>query len=211
MMKLFFPILLLIAVGCNNADKKDNKSTVDTSTVNKKPVPAKKSEKAEKQERPPIINMTDTLSIKHLVLCLKDSAANKERLTQKLGAIYGMKLQAIIKKSKLKVTGAPMAWYSTQKPPYFFEAGIPVDKKPLKLIGGSFLKNIGTDSVILAHFYGPYELTGQAYEVLSDWIKDHQKEAIGKPYEIYVDDPIEKNGKLKDPYKVQTDIVFPWR
>ena len=26
-----------------------------------------------------------------------------------------------------------------------------------------------------------------------------------------VDDPVDKDGKMKDPYKVQTDVVLPWR
>ena len=104
-----------------------------------------------------------------------------------------------------------MAWYKSQKAPFFFEAGIPVDKKPAKLPAGVTLKQIGVDSVIVAHFYGPYDLTGQAYTVLQDWIKDHKKKAIHPPYEIYVEDPMDKNGKLKDPYKVQTDIVFTWK
>ncbi len=30
------------------------------------------------------------------------------------------------------------------------------------------------------------------------------------PYEIYVGDPIDANGKPIDPYSVRTDIVFPW-
>jgi len=88
---------------------------------------------------------------------------------------------------------------------------LPVDKKPSKLPPGVIIKQIGTDSVVVAHFYGPYSLTAKAYPVLQDWLKDHKKKAIQPPYEIYVDDPMDKNGKLKDPYKVQTDIVFTWR
>lgn len=159
----------------------------------------------------PVINMTDTVSIKHLVLCMRDSAANSGRIAKKLGEIYSVKLAAVIKRNGLKITGSPIAWYRNQKAPYFFEAGIPIDRKPSKFAAGVFIKYIGSDSTVVAHFYGPYNLTNQAYPVLQEWIKDHKKKIIHPPYEVYIDDPTDKDGKLKDPYKVQTDIVFTWK
>ena len=104
-----------------------------------------------------------------------------------------------------------MAWFIGKKAPYFFEAGIPIDKKPAKLPKGMFIKEIGIDSIIVAHFYGPDELLPTAYEALTDWMKDRKKRMKGSPYEIYVDDPFETDGKPKDPYKVKTDIVFAWK
>lgn len=142
---------------------------------------------------------------------MKDSAASAERIGVKLAAILGFKLAAVIKKNGLKTNGKPMAWCNNTKAPYFFEAGLPVDKKPTKQPSNVFTREIGVDSVVVAHFYGPYELLPQAYEALSDWMKSHKKTMKGKPYEIYVDDPVDKDGKPKDPYKVQTDVVFPWK
>ena len=201
-------VLLFFFVGCNNAN---NKNT----TLEKKNDPvvkiAIKTDQPTITKKAPVINIMDTLSVKQLVLCIKDSAANSQRIAKKLAIIYGVKLASIIKKNKLKVTGAPIAWYKNQKAPFFFEAGIPVDRKPSKLPAGVTLKQIGTDSVVIAHFYGPYDLTGQAYTALQDWIKDRKKKSIKPPYEVYVDDPLDKDGKLKDPYKVQTDIVFTWK
>ena len=86
-----------------------------------------------------------------------------------------------------------------------------MDKKPGKLPPGVSVKEIGVDSIVVAHFYGPYDLLPQAYDALKDWMKDHKKKAKGAPYEIYVGDPMDEKGKPKDPYKVQTDIVFPWK
>jgi hypothetical protein len=162
-------------------------------------------------KRGPVINIGDTLSIKRMVLTIKDSAATMERVGVKLNDLYGVKLAAIIKKNNLKVTGSPVAWYKGMKAPYFFEAGIPVDKKPAKLPPYAHLKEIGVDSIVVAHFYGPYELIPQAYDALKDWLKDHKKIIKGAPYEVYVDSPIDAEGKPKDPYKVQTDIVFAWK
>ncbi len=207
--KLFFASLLLITVNaCNNSNDKKTTTDIKKDTVEKK---AAIPEKRITPPKAPVINITDTVSIKQLVLCMKDSAANSERIGIKLAAIYGVKLGAVIKKNKLKVTGAPIAWYKSEKAPFFFEAGLPVNKKPAKLPKGVSLKQIGTDSVVVAHFYGPYELTPQGYTALQDWIKDHKKKIILPPYEVYVGDPMDKDGKLIDPYKVQTDIIFTWK
>jgi effector-binding domain-containing protein len=115
----------------------------------------------------------------------------------------------VVKQNKLKVTGAPMAWYRTQKPPFFFEAGVPVDKKPAKLPKNILFRTIGGDSAIIAHFYGPYEQMSVAYETLNDWMKDRKKKLRSPAYEVYIGDPIDKEGNPIDPFKVQTDIVFP--
>ncbi len=201
----FYMTMLLLVTGCNNntPEKKTTEPPVKESPKEKEPVVETK--------RGPVINISDTLSIKRTVLTMKDSAATMERISMKLGEIYGTKLSAVIKKNNLKTTGAPMAWYKGTKAPYFFEAGIPIDKKPAKIPKGVTVKQIGIDSIVVAHFYGPYDLLPQAYEALGDWLKDHKKKANGAPYEIYVDDPIDSTGKPKDPYKVRTDIVFPWK
>ena len=162
-------------------------------------------------KRPPIINITDTVSVKRTVLCIKDSAATFERISLKLGEIYGFKLGAIIKKTKMKVAGPPMAWYITQKAPYYFEAGIPVEKKLGKLPSNIIIKEIGVDSVTVAHFYGPYDLLPEAYDALKDIMKSRKKKAKQKIYELYIGDPMDKDGKMIDPYKVQTDVVFTWQ
>jgi effector-binding domain-containing protein len=136
---------------------------------------------------------------------MKDSAAVMERIGIKLGAIYGGKLAKCIKDNKLTVVGAPMAWYKSQKAPYFFEAGMPVDKLPAKLPPGVYIKELPAGTVMVARYFGPYEMMGMAYEAAADRMKSGNAKAGGEPYEIYIGDPLIK----KDPYKVQTDVVFP--
>jgi effector-binding domain-containing protein len=200
--------LIFLSACSNNAGEKN--ISPDATTVKKdSPTVEKKVETPTK--RPPIINITDTVSVKRTVLCIKDSAATFERISLKLGEIYGFKLAAIIKKTKMKPNGQPMAWYNTQKAPYYFEAGIPVEKKLGKLPSNVIVKEIGVDSVTVAHFYGPYDLLPEAYTALKDIMKDRKKKTKEKPYEIYVGDPLDKDGKMKDPYKVQTDVIFPWK
>ncbi|MEO5893811.1 MAG: GyrI-like domain-containing protein [Ferruginibacter sp.] len=200
-----FIITLLFAVACND-NQPEKKITGETKKDTAKPATPEVETK-----KGPVINIGDTLSIKRLVLVMKDSASTIERVSLKLGEIYGPKLGAVMKKNNLKMTGAPMAWYKGQKAPYFFEAGIPIDKKPAKLPAGVYVKQIGLDSIVVAHFYGPYDLLPQAYEALGDWLKDHKKKSKGDPYEIYIGDAFDSTGKAKDPYKVQTDVVWPWK
>lgn len=204
-------LAIVLLYACNNQTQTDKDPTIVKSTDSPDVRKKKPTEAALPTNRPPIINITDTLSVKRLVLCMKDSAATYDRISLKLGQIYSVKLATVIKKNNLKVTGQPMAWFKARKAPYFFEAGIPVDKRPRKLPANAFIKEIGVDSVIVAHFYGGYDLLPQAYEALTDIIKDRKRTLKGKPYEIYIDDSMDKDGKLKDPYKVQTDVVFPWR
>lgn len=207
MKALFNPILILAItlLACNG--KSDSPAATDT-TKTKKPV-SKTTTPPAPEKKPPILNITDTVSVRRIVLCMRDSAANDERLKAKLATIYSSRLAEVFKKEKLKITGSPMAWFRNKKAPYFFEAGIPVNKKPAKLPKGAFVKEIYADSIVLAHFYGPYDLIPQGYAALKDWMKETKRSMKGIPYEIYVTDPIDKKGKPVDPYKVQTDIVFP--
>lgn len=193
-----------ILLACNDGTKtpepakKDssNKPAADTATVRKPATDAQK---------PPIINIIDTVTVAKTVLCMKDSAANTERVGMKLAVIYGEKLGKCLADNKMTMAGPPMAWYKTQKPPFFFEAGVPVSKKPSKLPAGVFVKEIPAGSVVIARFFGPYDKLGMAYETVAERLKANKTATTAPPYEIYVGDP----GIQKDPYKVQTDVVFP--
>ncbi len=205
--KFIFLLLAVAMLGACKQKKTEAVKSLEPSIVVRKDTANLKKEV--QPSRPPIINIEDTIAPKYLVLYIKDTASSSERISQKLAKIFGEKLPEFINKNKLKITGPPIAWYKTSKVPFFFEAGLPVDKRPAKLPKGILVKNIGGDSAVIAHFYGPYSTTFMGYEALADWLKDHKKKTSGLPYELYVTDPMGKDGKLIDPYKVQTDIVFP--
>ena len=206
---LIILLLPLSFFACKSNDKKKSAFTGTVKTVKPKIEPVEPASNAA-VTKAPIINITDTIAAKKIVLYVKDSAATSERISQKLAQIYGLKLGEVIKMNKIKVTGAPIAWYKSQKAPYFFEAGFPIDKKPAKLPKNFFVKNIGGDSAVVAHFFGPYNITSMAYEALDDWLKSRKKKKLGAAYEIYVGDPFDKEGKPLDPYRVQTDIIQPY-
>jgi effector-binding domain-containing protein len=192
------------------SDKDKNVKDTPPPVIFRKDTATHKKTDVEVVKTAPIINISDTVSLKANIIYIKDSASTSIRLSQKLAQIYGTKLSGVIRQNKLKVTGPPMAWYRTQKAPFFFEAGLPVDKKPAKLPKNVLTRTIsGGDSVLIAHFYGPYDQTSVAYEALNDWLKDRKKKLRAPSYEVYVTDPIDKAGKPVDPYRVQTDIVFP--
>lgn len=161
-------------------------------------------------ENAPIINIADTVALGFNIISIKDSASNGKRLSTKLDIIYKERLEEIIKKNKLNKTGAPIAWYKKLKAPFYFEAGIPVDKKPGKLPKGIVFKKISKTRVIVAHYFGPYTETNLAYQALKDWLKDEHKTQSGEAYEVYVGEALDEDGKPVDPYKVQTDIVIPY-
>lgn len=168
-----------------------------------------KKETKTDSKRPPIINIVDTVSLKMTVIYIGDSAATFDRIGLKLSKIYGTRLPEYIKKNNLKTAGAPMAWYKKQKAPFIFEAGIPVNKAGSKPVKGVQVRQMTGGKALIVHFFGPFELLPQGYDAVKEWMKENKKAAAGPSYEIYITDPIDKNGKAVDPYKIQTDIVFP--
>ncbi len=125
--------------------------------------------------------------------------------------IYKQVLPAIMLEQKLEVAGPRMAWYKSSSPPFFFEAGIPVNRKPGKLPKNVYLKTITADSAVVVHFYGPYTLTFQAYEAVKEWMISYKKKSAGIPYEEYLGEMYDSTGNPNDPYRVRTDIIFPRR
>jgi effector-binding domain-containing protein len=198
-----FLTLLILAISCSG--NKEKAAPVMATVDNKKvevlpPAPQKGA----------IINMEDTIEVKKTVLCLKDSSKTREGMYAKLTAIYNKKIPDAIKANKLKITGAPMAWHTMQKTAFFFEAGIPVDKAPSKMGKGMYMKTTGTDSVYVAHFFGPNDLTKGAYEAIKEKAKDNHK-TTSAAYEIYVGNPFVVTTEPLDLYKLQTDIVVPYK
>lgn len=205
-MKYFILFIGLIAMGMSSCKDKNEKVRVTPiTTKTNTPIPKLLPNKA------PIINIIDTVEIKRMVLCIKDSAATNEILNGKLAAIFNKKLPDAIMLGKLKIMGEPIVWYKSKKAPYFFQAGIPVDKAPLQLSKEMFITKTGGDSAFVAHFFGPNELTGVGYDALNEMMKEKNKKKTTASYEVYTDNKFLELNKKKDPYKLQTDIVMPYK
>jgi effector-binding domain-containing protein len=195
--------LLVLTASCNSSKEKTAPTiaTVDNKKIEVLPTNPQKGA---------VINMQDTVEIKRMVLCLKDSSKTREGMYAKLADIYNKKLPDAIKANKLIITGAPMAWHTMQKAAYFFEAGIPVNKAPAKPGKGMYMKNTGNDSVYIAHFFGPNDLTIGAYDAIKEKAKENHK-VTSAAYEVYIDNPFVITTEPLDLYKLQTDIVWPFR
>lgn len=155
--------------------------------------------------RPPVIKM-DTAHISAMtVLYISDSARDGAEIARKLAVIYGQEIGAVITQNHLKMTGAPMAWYSGDQFPLLFEAGVPVDKAPAVTGGRVKMKKIPAGPALVAHFWGPYSLDPMGYKALADSLQKSGRKPAGLPYEVYMGDP----GVEHDPYKILTDIVQP--
>ena len=209
-MKFYPSLILMILFSLVLVACKDNKEKPPP------PPPLVKKEtvissKTEIPQKGPIVNIIDTVEVKRIVFCVKDSSATSAGMSAKLSIIYNKKIPYAIATAKLKITGKPIAWYKSQKAPFFFEVGIPVDKAPVKLPKGFFIKMTGGDSALVAHFFGPNVMSNVGYDALVEMLKERNRTKAAGAYEIYIYNPFEvKKGKL-DPYKQQTDIVLPYK
>jgi effector-binding domain-containing protein len=197
--------LILCLLGCSD-HKEEQPLEQEIPVIN-----YKTAKDSAKQEQAPIINIIDTATPEWKVVYMKDSSSSSDGIALKLAAIYHRKLPEFIRKNKLEISGPFIAWYTQDKKGsgFFFEAGIPVNKKPLKSSKKILFRQIGRhgDSALIAHYYGPYELTYYAYDALKERMNDLKKTPKGKIFEVYIDNPIDEKGNRIDPYKVRTDIV----
>lgn len=197
--------ILSTFLSCTGNKESEKTNTKNTDTI--APIVEVETPKV----KAPIINIQDSLEVKQDVLCIKDSSNTIEGMYQKLSNIYNIKLQEIIKASKVQVMGSPMAWQTVEKNAYFFEAGIPVDRAPSKMGKGMYMKSTGDDSAAVAHFWGPQNISKSAYDALDEKLTDMHKTKSAAVYEIYKGDYFPTNNTAVDFYKLQIDIVMPYK
>ncbi|MEQ1554668.1 MAG: hypothetical protein ABL929_10840 [Ferruginibacter sp.] len=205
--KLFYITILTTTILLQNCANKNEKKLEKIDTT----IAQKETETIAKPQKAVVINLADTIENKWTVLCFKDSSKTEEGMVAKLTAIYNTKLPEAIKANKLKIMGSPMAWHTMQKTAYFFEAGIPVDKAPTKITKGIYTKNTGTDSAYVAHFFGPTNLTKGAYQALQEKLTENHKIKSNNIYEVYIGNPFQNTTEALDAYKLQTDIILPFK
>ncbi len=207
-MRLYLALLLLLVFSaCNNAD--DRKKAEGDAAAPRPVVAVVPNNKT--PPRAPIINITDTTRPKQIFIYVKDTAATQAELNTKLANSFSERLAAFFDKQNFKFVSHRVAMYMSRNSPYIFEAGYFVDKAPAKLPKNIFSKILPAGKVVLAHFSGPYELSSSVYTAADEYFADRKLKPSAEPYEMYVDDPLDENGKPKDPYKVGTDIILPYK
>jgi effector-binding domain-containing protein len=150
--------------------------------------------------RKPTVGLEETTVDSMIILVIKDTATSMEDISRVIGAGYG-ELFTFINQTGL-IPGKVMAFYYTYQPPFKMDIAVEVNKIPAQTTGRIKLNKIFGGKAIVARYRGPYEKVEIAYTAIADWLKQHQQEAKGLPFEVYLNDP----ATVKDPYELRTDV-----
>jgi effector-binding domain-containing protein len=138
-----------------------------------------------------------------LVTNFKCSAAPGE-ISKNFGEAYGH-INEYISKNGLKGTGQPFSVtnaYANGKAD--MDAGMPVDKMG-KSNGNIKAVDMKPGNALKVSYMGPYNGIKSGYMALASYSAEHHKEATGKPWEVYITDPMTE----KDSTKWLTEIYMP--
>lgn len=105
-----------------------------------------------------------------------------------------------------EMTGPPFTRYHSgfDRDALDIEAGIPV-KRRIELEGDATMSELPGGRVATTWHIGPYGELPKTYALLEAWMKEHELESAGGPWEIYWTDP----GLEPDPLKWRTQILWP--
>ena len=134
------------------------------------------------------------------VLMISDTAVTAADISQVFERDYAELFAVIVKHTLLP--DKVMAFHHSYKPPFFIDVAVQVNRVPDQLTGRIKTKYLNGGNAVIARYQGPYEQIGMAYLVLANWLKEHNKEAEGAPFEVYLNSPSE----VADPFKLRTDV-----
>jgi effector-binding domain-containing protein len=140
------------------------------------------------------------------VITVLDSCYWQDFETKMAGA-YGELMTFLGRRRNVQMAGAPYTMYfkwDEEKQFAVFEAGIPVDREIRSSRRVSY-KVIPETKAIMSTHYGSYELLGEAYMALEEYIMEFGLEEECCPMEVYITDPETE----PDTSQWQTDIYFP--
>lgn len=192
---LLYAGLLVFAISCGTKEQEASSESDSTDTT---------QTDSSTLAKEPTMQIEETTIAQQYLMVMDDSAANPEEIGQKLGTIFG-KIGECAGKCKMENSGPPVAWYNGPNAPWKMTAGMPFKTKCPHPESGISNKEIKGGKAVVVHFFGPYEMSGKAYEAAEAYMKEKNLAASDAPYEVYIGDPMVE----KDPYKVQTDVVFP--
>ena len=149
------------------------------------------------------LTISETKTEQMAVVTIK-TTSDLANIAKTLGESY-QKIGEFIGKNGLKVSGHPFSIYhSFSHEKIDMEPGMAVDKV-VKGNSNINVYEIPTTKVIRGDYYGSYEGTEQAHELLNEYIKTNSKKIVGSPWEVYVTDPMTE----KDTAKWLTEIYYP--
>jgi AraC family transcriptional regulator len=121
-----------------------------------------------------------------------------------LPAEIGRILQAVYAHAGGNVTGPPFVRYHrVENDTFDIEGGSPVkpgtegndDIAACELPGGR---------AVVGMHVGPYQKLHETWVAMEKWVKEHELESTGAPWEVYLDDPT-----TTPPDKLRTQLVWP--
>ncbi|HEY0678851.1 MAG TPA: GyrI-like domain-containing protein [Chitinophagaceae bacterium] len=134
------------------------------------------------------------------MLVIPDTANSAEEIGNVLGNAYS-ELFTFIGLNGLKPEKV-MAFYHSYHPPFIFDAGVEINRTPFTLTGRIRARTIEGGHALIAHYQGPYESVDVAYTAIGNWLKEHNKQSKGQPFEVYLNDP----AHVKDSSELLTDV-----
>lgn len=125
---------------------------------------------------------------------------------QWIGAAYDATSRAAID-SGATIVGPPFARYHRRSDNEFdIEAGFPVDR-PITDKGDVGPSVLPGGQVVAAIHIGSYDEMEPTYDALYGWVRGHDAEPAGDPWEVYFTDPFAE----PDPAMWRTEVVLPYQ
>jgi effector-binding domain-containing protein len=137
------------------------------------------------------------------LIYISDTANTSHEFPRKMSKNYGDLF--IFSASQNLNTGRLITFYNTMPWPCEFETALEVDEFPKDLHKKIKSKTLKGGTVLVAHYKGPYEQIGKAYNAINKWMVDNNKAKRDMPFEIYLNDPALVTNKND----LRTDIYQP--
>ena len=124
-----------------------------------------------------------------------------DQIGETLGGIFS-EVWSLIGATGAQPTGVAFARYAPEAAEISIEAGFTVAAPIAR--GGRVEPGVlpGGEAAVCLHI-GAYEDVTAAYEAVQAWMKEHQREPNGAPWEVYLSPPEEQPPR--------TEVVFPLR
>jgi len=149
------------------------------------------------------IKVEETVTADMHTLTKRITCATTE-ISKKYGEVFG-EIEASMKKNGLNQAGPPFGIYYSYSPEKVDMApGIPTDK-PGKDDGDILGIEMKAQNAVRVRYVGPYSKMMRVYDALGNYIKEHNKQVTGSPWEVYINNPMTE----KDSAKLITEVYFP--
>lgn len=123
-----------------------------------------------------------------------------------LARTYGT-IGAVLDRQGIRPVGPPFGrFHQVSDDRFEVEAGFPV-AVAVEDDGEVRASSLPGGPVATTMHVGPYEAMEPAYEALESWVREHDGDLAGDPWEVWLSDP----SREPDPMTWRTEVVQPYR